>query len=303
MRGEQGGSVVALEVAREDGSFVGVDGVTIHYYRWRAASAKGIVLVVHGVGEHATRYEELAQALMAAGYTVYAGDLRGHGQTGLHQYAGDLTKLGRPGPGGIRSTIGGIRQLTSIAHAEHPHLPLVLLGHSFGSLLAQKILTQAVADYDAVVLSGTAYRTVLHMNSGDLNKRFRHLGTTGAEWLSRDPGVSETFTQDPLTFDAKVLKLYGLADSVRLLGRPRQLARDIPLLIQIGSEDPVGGPRSVELLARAYRRRGGLSDVTVLVYPDARHEVYNEINRAEVVADLVAWLDGHLGSATADLRR
>lgn len=289
--------MAAFIAARGDYSYVDRDGVTIHYYGWRAAAPKGIVQIVHGVGEYALRYEELAQALVAGGYSVNVGDLRGHGQTGLTQNAGDPTKLGAPGVGGIRSMIAGIRQLTTIARAEHPHLPIVLLGHSLGSMLAQKILAEAVADYAAVVLSGTAYRTVLHMNSGDLNKRHRHLGTTGAEWLSRDTRISESFAQDPLTFDAKVLKLYGLADSLRLLGWPHRLARDIPMLIQIGSDDPLGGPRSVELLARAYRSRGGLSDVTVLVYPGARHEVYNETNRIEVMADLVSWLDTHLVSS------
>jgi alpha-beta hydrolase superfamily lysophospholipase len=287
---------MAATTAARGESFVDHDGVTIHYYGWHAAAPKAIIQLVHGVGDHALRYEELAGRLTAAGYTVYAADLRGHGQTGVAQAGGDLTRLGRPGPGGIRSIVKDIRQLTGILRAEHPELPLVLLGHSLGSLLAQKILNAAAAGYDAAVLSGTAYRTPLHMDSGDLNRRHKHLGTTGAEWLSRDPQVSEAFARDPITFDAKVIKLYGIADGLRLLGRPRRLARDLPLLIQIGSDDPLGGPRSVELLARSYRRRGGLSDVTAHVYPDARHEVYNEINRADVAADLVRWLDARVAS-------
>ncbi len=84
-----------------------------------------------------------------------------------------------------------------------------------------------------------------------------------------------------------------VVEGLRLLGTPGRLARDLPMLIQIGSEDSLGGPRSVELLADAYRRKGGLSDVTVEVYPQARHEVYNETNRDEVIADLVAWLGAH----------
>jgi len=147
------------------------------------------------------------------------------------------------------------------------------------------------------VLSGTALRTVFHMNSGDLNRRHAHLGTTTAEWLSRDSEVVRAFVADPLTFEAKAAKLFGLVEASRLLGRPRRLARDLPLLIQIGSEDTLGGPRSVELLARAYRERGGLSDVTVRVYEGARHEIYNETNREEVVADLLAWLGERLLAA------
>jgi alpha-beta hydrolase superfamily lysophospholipase len=281
--------------ARGDYSYVDAEGVTIHYYVWRSGTPKAVVHLVHGLGEYATRYEQFAQDLVAAGYAVYAGDLRGHGQTGLQQYGGDTSKLGKLGPGGVRATVAGIVQLSGIARVEHPRLPLVLLGHSLGSIFAQMILNEYADLYDAAVLSGTPYRTLLHMNSGALNKRFRHLGSTGAEWLSRDPAVAPAFVADPLTFDAQAAKLFGIADGLRLLGRPTKLAKNLPLLIQIGSEDPLGGPRSVELLAEAYRTRGGLTDVTVDVYPGARHEVYNETNRAEVIGDLTTWLDKHVG--------
>jgi alpha-beta hydrolase superfamily lysophospholipase len=281
--------------APAEATFVDAEGVTIHYYVWGSGSPKAIVQIVHGIGEYAKRYEALAQALVAAGYTVYGIDYRGHGATGVHQYDGDLSKLGRPGPGGIRAAIRGIRQLRDIANAAHPGLPIVLLGHSMGSLFGQRMLNERAEDYDAAILSGTAYRTLRHMNSGDLSKRHRVPGGTGHEWLSRDPAVAEAFKDDPLTFDAKVAKLFGIADGLRLLGRPRKLSRDIPMLIIIGSDDPLGGPRSVELLAKAYRERGGLSDVTVTIYPDARHELFNELNQDAVRRDVIAWLDAHLG--------
>jgi alpha-beta hydrolase superfamily lysophospholipase len=287
-----------IEAARVERTFVDAEGVTIHYHVWSSGKPKAVVELVHGIGEYATRYEPLAQALVDAGYAVYGIDYRGHGATGVEQYGGDLSKLGRPGPGGIRAAIRGILTLRDIAHEEHPTVPVVLLAHSMGSLFAQRILNQpGGADaYDIVILSGTAYRTLRHMNSGDLAKRHRPPGGNGHEWLSRDPAVAESFHDDPLTFDAKVAKLFGIVDGLRLLGRPRKLSRDIPLYIMIGSEDPLGGPRSVELLAKAYRERGGLGDVTVKVYPGGRHEMFNELNQAEVRADVIAWLDAHVPS-------
>lgn len=280
--------------ARRDDTFVDDQGVTIHYSTWPAADATAIVQIVHGVGEYALRYEPLARDLVAAGYTVVAGDLRGHGRTGLGQWAGDHARLGRLGAGGVRATIAGVRQLGRIAKGAHPDQPLVLLGHSLGSIFAQMMIDADPDPYDAVVLSGTPYRTLRHMNSGDLNKPYRRMpGATGSEWLSRDPAVRAAFDRDPLTFDAKVAKLFGLVEAARLLGTPRRVSRDVPMLIQIGSEDTLTSPRGVELLARAYRK-AGLSDVEVRVYPGARHEVYNETNRDEVVADLVAWLDARL---------
>ncbi|WP_168625858.1 MULTISPECIES: alpha/beta hydrolase [unclassified Cryobacterium] len=282
-------------VTREERTFVDTDGVTIHHYRWVAPAATAVVQIVHGLGEHAKRYEWLAQKLVASGYSVYADDHRGHGETGREQYAGDLTRLGRLGPGGHRATVEAVRQFTRIIREENTSLPLVLLGHSWGSIIAQLIINRHPGDYDALILSGTAYRTLRHMNSGDLAARHRHLGTTGYEWLSRDAAVGDAFKADPLTFDAKTLKLFGIRDSLGLLGTPaKQLASDIPVLIQIGSDDSLGGPRSAELLAAAYLKRSRLSDVELIVYTDARHEVFNETNRDEVVADTLRWLGSRL---------
>jgi alpha-beta hydrolase superfamily lysophospholipase len=277
-----------------EATFTDAEGVVIHTYRWDADRPRGVIELLHGLGEYATRYEPFARDLVAAGYTVRALDYRGHGATGMGQWGGDASKLGRLGPGGVRATLAGIRRFTDDIRAEHGDLPLVLLGHSMGSLFAQMLLGLDATPWDGAVLSGTAFRTFRHMNSGDLNKRFRVPGGTGAEWLSRDPAVAAAFVADPLTFEARTIALYGIRDALRLLGAPRRLAKDLPLLIQVGTDDSLGGPRSATLLAEAYRRRGRLSDVTLELYPDARHEVYNETNRAEVIADLVAWLDSRM---------
>ena len=87
------------------------------------------------------------------------------------------------------------------------------------------------------------------------------------------------------------MKLFGIADSLRLLGKPAKgIEHDLPLLIQVGSNDVVGGVKSNELLAEAYLARGGLSDVELVVYTGAQHEIFNETNKDEVVADTLAWL-------------
>ena len=281
--------------ARQDRTFVDADGVNIHFSQWKAGSPIGVVQLAHGLGEYAARYEDLAQDLVGAGFSVYADDHRGHGETGLEQGGGDATKLGQLGEGGIRATVRSVREFTKIIRSENPSVPLAFLGHSWGSLIAQIIVNQHSEDYDALVLTGTAFRTLRHMNGGDLAKKHAHLGTTGYEWLSRDPAVGQAFLDDPLTFKANGMKLFGLADSLRLLGRPaKKLKHDLPVLIQIGSDDSFGGTKSAELLADSYLKRGGLSDVELIVYTDARHEVFNEVNRDEVVADTIGWLTSRL---------
>jgi alpha-beta hydrolase superfamily lysophospholipase len=273
-------------------------GVTITYYVWPVDDPRGVVQLVHGVGEHARRYAELAAALNTAGYMVYADDHRGHGQTGLDQYHNDLSQIGRLGPGGLRAAVAGVYQLTGIIHREHPELPLVLVGHSWGSFMAQMLINRHAADYAGVVLTGTAYLWPGYLDSGDLNRKHKHLGTTGAEWLSRDPAVAAAFIADPLCTTTPLAKLFGVREAARLFGRPaRNLPGNLPLLIQVGSDDTVGGERSALMLATAYVHRSGLRDIRLIVYPDARHEVFNETNRAEVMDDLVDWLDQHLPAA------
>lgn len=280
---------------RTDSSYVDAEGVTIFTYAWKTATPRGVVQLAHGLGDHALRYEELAQKLVRAGYSVYADDHRGHGKTGVTQHNGDMSKMGKLGPGGLRATIEAVRRFTGIVRAENPDVPLTLLGHSWGSLMAQVILNTHSAEYEAAVLTGTAYRTLTDMAAGDLNKKHKHLGTTGNEWLSRDVSVHTAFTEDPLTFTAAAAQLFGIVDGMRLLGRPaKNFERDIPILIMIGSEDSLGGEKSIAKLAKAYVERSGLTDVEAIVYPGARHEIFNETNREEVIADLIAWLDSHL---------
>ena len=272
--------------------FTDADGIAIVYDVHPAVGdARGVVQLLHGVGEHAGRYGALIAALTEAGFIVYADDHRGHGRTGIRQHGGPA-KLGRLGKGGLRAAQAAIWQLTGIIKDEHPDLPLVLLGHSWGSFLAQMLVNDHPEAWDAVILSGSALRTPGSLNAAPLNARWAADDATGLEWLSRDPAVWTSFDEDPLTTDQPLLKLFGPVEAAKLYGRPRKdLGRDIPLLLLVGRDDPVGGPRSVHKLADEYRTRSGLTDITTLVYPDARHETFNELQQDEVRADILSWLD------------
>lgn len=277
---------------RFDGSFTDDHGVEVFYHRYDTASdPRGVVHLVHGLGEHFFRYSHVVDHLTQAGIEVWGHHQRGHGLTGEKQWGGDPTKWGRLGPGGLEAVLSNTRQVTEMARDHRPEAPLIFLGHSWGSLVGQILLNRRIEDIiDGVVFTGTSYRMPGYMNSGDLNAKHKHLGTTGAEWLSREVSVQEEFAADKWTFEAKTLKLFGLADTVKLLGAPRPVSRDVPLLLMVGSDDSLGGERGTTKLAESYRRRGGLSDVTVKVYEGARHEIFNETNRHDVLADLTQWL-------------
>ena len=282
---------------RLDDIFVDSYGVTIHYHRWPVPDARGVVQLAHGLGEHAMRYEPLVADLAAAGWEVWANEHRGHGPTGVEQWQHDLTKMGRLGPGGLSATIGNLVEFRELIAREQPQLPTVFLGHSWGSLMGQILLNQGfAAEIEGVVLTGSTYRMPGYMNAGNLNARHKHLGTTGAEWLSRDEAVWDRWVLDPLAFEANTLKLFGPLDAAKLIGVPKRVPLDIPMLMMVGSDDSLGGERGVRRLERAYRERAQLEDITVKVYPQARHEVFNETNRDDVVADLVEWLGSKVSS-------
>ncbi|MDF2992279.1 MAG: lysophospholipase [Microbacterium sp.] len=278
--------------------FVDAYGITIVYDVYEAENPRALVQLLHGVGEHAGRYAALIDALVADGYTVYADDHRGHGRTGLRQWNGDHAQLGRLGAGGLGAARDAVWTLTQIIRDRHPDLPLVLLGHSWGSFLAQMLLDRHPDAFDAVILSGSALRWPGSLNAGDLNAPWKHLGGSGMQWLSSDEQIGRDFVSDPLTTTRSLARLFGPIEAAKLFGRPRRdLGHDVPMLLMVGRDDTVGGPRSVHRLADAYRERSGLTDVTTLVYPGARHEIFAEVQQAEVRADLLAWLDARVPTA------
>ena len=284
-----------MVATRTDDLFIDQYGVAIHYHRFTGKKKpRAVVQLAHGLGEHALRYQNLVDALVDAGFEVWADEHRGHGKTGLEQWEGDYQKLGKLGPGGLKAKINAVSNFTDVIAENTTGLPLFFLGHSMGSLMGQIILNKGRAhNYAGMIMTGTAYRMPGSMNAGELNARHAHLGDIGAEWLSRDVAVHEAWRDDPLTFVANTLKLFGPIDAAKLIGRPKPLDTDIPLLLMVGSDDSLGGEVSAKKLADAYLAVG-VSDVELIVYEGARHEVFNETNQEEVRSDLIAWLESKL---------
>ncbi|MEU1972630.1 alpha/beta hydrolase [Microbacterium sp. NPDC019599] len=272
--------------------FTDAHGIAIVYDVHPAkTSPRAVVQLVHGVGEHSGRYAALIEALTSNGYSVYAGDLRGHGRTGMKQHGDDVEKLGRLGPGGVAATLAAVWHLSQVAREENPGLPLVVLGHSGGSFLTQKLINEHSDGFDGFILSGSALRMPGWLRTGGHNKPWDSDTSTGVEWLASDPAVGAAFLDDPLTTDKSPLELFGPIEVMKIMGMPRKNLHDLPLLLLVGRDDTVGGPRSVHKLADTYRTRSGLTDITTLVYPGARHEIFNEVMQADVRADVLAWLD------------
>jgi alpha-beta hydrolase superfamily lysophospholipase len=274
-------------------------GIEILFYEWPVADPKAVIQIAHGLGEHARRYDQMAMVLNRAGFSVYADDHRGHGQTGLGQIQQkQIKKLGNLGPGGMDATFMQVLDFTKLIKAENSGKPLVLLGHSWGSFIAQKVINDASDLYDAVVLSGSALRMPGYLATGDFNKVWKKLpGSTGYEWLSRDVEVQKKFVADPLTFLAAAMQVFGVTNSLKLFGTPSKNVRsNLPILLQVGEADPIGGEYSNKALVEAYRKKAGIQDIELFVYHDARHEIYNELNKDDILQDLIKWINIRIGN-------
>ncbi|WP_432560667.1 lysophospholipase [Granulicoccus sp. GXG6511] len=270
------------------------DGLDLQTYLWEPASApRAVIQLQHGLGEHAGRYRRFGEALTAAGYLVYAPDARGSGRTAAGQY-------GHWGPDGWPGWVDDLNQLNRRIRADHPGLPLALVGHSMGSFASQQFVVDRSQEIDALVLLGTTEPGGLaDMLTGppDLaafNAGFEH--RTGFEWLSRDEAEVDKYCADPeCGFETQPFE--GI-QTLKRAADPEELARirkDLPVLLMSGDADPIaGGGAAVELVAQRYRE-AGLTDVEVVLYPEARHELLNETNRDEVTERVLAFLDRTVG--------
>ena len=202
--------------------------------------------------------------------------------------------------------IADVAQFGAALRAQHGGLPLFLIGHSMGSFAAQAAILDHASTWSGVVLSGSTAMDMLAAAMANapadaptgleaFNAGFEH--RTGYEWLSRDNAEVDAYVADPWCgWDVPDDVIPSLFAPAPRLADPDQLARirsDLPILIASGDADPLaGGGALVQLLGQRYRD-AGIADVTVSVYPAARHEILNETNRGEVTADIVAWLRAH----------
>jgi alpha-beta hydrolase superfamily lysophospholipase len=281
-------------MARDD-SFTldGADGRKIFTYRWRpAGTVRGVLQVSHGMGEHALRYRQPLQPLIDAGIAVYANDHRGHGRT-----ARDKNELGDFGTGGFASVVDDMARLSRIARQENPGKKLILLGHSMGSFAAQIYVVDHSALIDGFILSGSAAFDMLQNPRGGLSTIGEGMGKTRTpfDWLSRDEKEVDAYIADPLcgftvndSSRASMFAAGAAAIDPKALGRVR---KDLPFYIFAGDKDPINADLSrLWPLVERYKA-AGISDITTDFYPGGRHEMLNETNRDEVVANLRNWIE------------
>jgi alpha-beta hydrolase superfamily lysophospholipase len=298
-------------------TFTSDDGAELHVHRFLPDGApRAVVHIAHGMSEHGARYARLAGALTAAGYAVYANDHRGHGRTARSD--ADLGFFASRG--GWQRVVRDLELLVVDEREHHPGLPVALMGHSMGSFMVQTFLLEHAGLLDAAVLSASTGKPTLLAQAGRLVARLERLRLgergksaliqslsfgafnkqfaptrTDFDWLSRDAAEVDAYIADPrcgfaCTTSAWIDVLDGTAHAADP-ARQARIPHDLPVYIFAGARDPVSeSGKGIERLVAEYRR-AGLTRVHSHLYPEGRHETLNDLDREQVTADLLAWLD------------
>jgi alpha-beta hydrolase superfamily lysophospholipase len=296
------------------------DATPLYVNHWFADEApKAVVMIAHGMAEHSGRYGRFAQALVQAGFAVYAHDQRGHGKTAEQGVLGHFADTD-----GWQKVVGDLASINHHIRQQYPQAPIFLLAHSMGSYIGQAYLMQHSSSLQGAILSASNYQPLAlyriarliarferwrqgptgysplmdFLSFGSFNNAFKP-NRTASDWLSRDPAEVDKYIKDPLcgfrcTNQYWVDFLGGL-QQVTPRGSLLQIDSNLPLLVIGGACDPVSEGKRLDDLANALSNAGA-SQLQLKIYPQARHELLNETNRDEVTTDMIAWLEQALSS-------
>lgn len=285
-------------------------------------SPRAVLQIVHGVSEYIDRYAPVARFLNGHGFVVVGEDHLGHGRTalGAEEYGFFRER------DGWHTVVGDVRRLRTLMEKKYPDLPYFILGHSMGSFLTRTYLIDWPGTVTGAVLSGTGQepaslvsmgrhmagmvcrvsgprahsKLVEKLSFGAYNKQFAPTRTR-ADWISRDNAIVDAYIADPLCDFLPTAGMFrDMMEGLQYIARKSNLSKmdpATPVLFLSGDHDPVGQNGKGVRTVAGFFRQAGTEDLTVRLYPGARHEILNEINRDEVFADLLSWLEAHLEQA------
>ena len=301
-------------------------GGRIHGCRWEPNGTPiGVVQIVHGIAEHIDRFEPLIKHLNALGFAVVAEDHMGHGRSISEECPLGCFK------GGWFSAVEDTRSLMRYTMTKYPGLPYVMVGISMGSFMVRTLLAKYPnSGINGAVICGTAWqrKTILSTASricnfvcgtageekpspmiqklmfGSYNKGIKSPQSPNA-WLCRDADVVAAYDDDPLCGFTATGGLYrDILEGIAYIQDPAHIAqmeKSLPVLFIAGDRDPVGNyGKGVATCAEAFRT-AGMERVTVKIYPDDRHDVFNELDKHQVWADLVNWIESAVMPIKYDL--
>jgi alpha-beta hydrolase superfamily lysophospholipase len=311
-------------MSRKDFTIPSRDGIhKLHVVLWEpedSQNIKGVVQISHGMVEMIDRYDDFAKFLNNNGYAVIGNDHLGHGLT-----AGNNTDLGYFCPENMSVTVvADLNKVTKYAKKRYKQKPYFLLGHSMGSFMARRYIMTYPYELDGVILCGTGSQTSQRIMLGKIvaglekrlfgdrfrskfikknifmnyQSRIEHPRTKN-DWISRDEAVVDKYNADKYcTFDFTINGYRTIFEVVEFIQKRKninRISKDLPILLISGDADPVGDyGKAVRKIFKQYKK-SKISDVSLKLYHDDRHEVLNELNRTEVYADILRWIDDRAG--------
>ena len=272
-------------IRRAESHFVAAGGRTLFRRSWVPEDPRRLVVLAHGYAEHSGRYEDVGSWLAERGCAVHAYDHQGHGQSDGHR--GHVRHYG--------DFLDDLDAFVRLCRSEHPRLPVYVIGHSMGGLIVASWTVSRSPDVSGVILSGPALVAGEPPGRGQLwllqllrrlAPRLRMRRPIAPETLSRDPEVGKAYMADPLVFQHMTLSLAGALYDAG--GRTRSGAGDVevPMLVLHGEADPIVLARGSRSFFEGLKTSG--SDLRI--YPELRHEIFNEPEGEDILGDVIAWI-------------
>lgn len=288
-------------------------GASLAYrYQQTAITPRGVLLICHGLVEHAGRYARFADSMAKQGLEVYAHDHRGHGRTEAPD-----APLGRfAWKDGVSKVVADLMMMRHLVAERHPGLPIILFGHSMGGLVALNAAVSHPLSFDALSIWNSNFNPGIPGRFGQVVLRLEKMlkgsdvpstilpkatfrtwnskmpeKRTDADWLSHDKAAVDAYIEDPLCrFEASVSLWQDVFSmSYRAPRLIERLQKDMPVLLVSGSEDAAtNNGREIVWLAERFRK-AGFSNITDVIYPGMRHETLNEKGWEVPVADFAVW--------------
>ena len=305
---------------KEEIRFPSADGkhqIAGFYYTPVSGEISAVIQLSHGMCEYICRYEPMFEVLTAAGFAVCGNDHLGHGDSAAPEDYGFAAE-----ENGQEFLLKDLKSMNTLAREKYPGLPLFLLGHSMGSFYARWYGEKFPETINGLIISGTGGPNgmigmgkglasmlakirgpryvsdlMVKISTGSYIKGIEQDGS-GNAWLSRDPSVWQAYDADPRCgFPFTVSAYRDMLTVYQHVNKPAWAAglnKKLPVLIYSGDRDPVGNFGKGVRAVYAMLQDAGMKDVTMKLYPGARHEMHNETNREEVFDDLLAWLKARI---------
>jgi len=269
----------------QEGTFNGSEGLSLFFQSWQPDSpARGVLVIVHGLGEHSGRYKNVVNHLVPLRFAVYALDHRGHGRSpGQRAYANSMAEFR-----------GDVHALVQLAANAHPGLPLFIMGHSLGGLITLDYILHHPEGLRGAIVSapavgGVGVSPVLLMLSRVLSRvwpTFSLDSGLDVNAISRDPQEVQAYQDDPLVHGKGTPRLATVVMDSAEWCQANAHTLQLPLLMIHGTADSITSPAD----SRRFFDNVASADKTYIAYEGGYHESHNDIHYQQVVEDIAAWL-------------